>query len=183
MIRLQTLGLATALGLAGAVLAQTPSPSTTTSTESQSTSSTQGEDTMGQRPGQATDPSTTQAPSTGTPPISDSDQSTSGTAQTYPSSSEEDQASAENESTRVAAAEDRSSSKHDKHQDKHRVSKLIGKNIETSSGETIGEVKDVVIDDQAKISHFIVSHGRLGSTKLTAIPYQTVKQSMRSGKI
>jgi sporulation protein YlmC with PRC-barrel domain len=185
MIKLQTLGLASALAIAGAVLAQTPSPSTTTNPDARTpetqtpdtqtpesqTSTSQGEDTMGQEPG-TTQPSTTQSP-TGTPPISDSDPS--GTADTYPSSSEDDQASAENESTRIAAA--------DMSKDKHRVSKLIGKNVETSTGDTIGEVKDVVIDDKAKITHFIVSHGRLGSTKLTAIPYETLKQSMRGDKI
>jgi sporulation protein YlmC with PRC-barrel domain len=180
MSKLQTLGLASALAIAGAVLAQTPSPSTTTNPEARTpdtqtpesqTSTSQGEDTMGQEPS-TTQPSTTQSP-TGTPPISDSDPS--GTADTYPSSSEDDQASAENESTRIAAA--------DMSKDKHRVSKLIGKNVETSTGDTIGEVKDVVIDDKAKITHFIVSHGRLGSTKLTAIPYETLKQSMRGDKI
>src|SRR5688572_18826972 len=178
MIKLQTLGLAAALGLAGAVLAQTPSPSTTTSTDSQtstSTSSTQDQDTMGQSQGSPTDQSTTQG-STGTPPISDSD--TSGTSQTMPTTSEEDPASAESESTRIAAAGDTSKSK-----DKHRVSKLIGKNVETSTGESIGEVKDVIVDDQAQITHFIISHGRLGSTKMAAVPYETVKQMMKGDKI
>lgn len=185
MIRLQTLGLAAALGFAGAVLAQTPSPSTTATPEDPATTSTTQEgDTLGEG-------STTTAPQgeTGTPPISDSD--TTGTAQeqqTYPSSSDEDAGdmsgegvamdTEEDDATRVAAADDMKG-KHDK----HRVSKLIGKNVETSAGDTIGEVKDVVIDDQAKVTHFIVSHGRLGSTKLAAVPYDTVKQSMREGKI
>jgi sporulation protein YlmC with PRC-barrel domain len=67
--------------------------------------------------------------------------------------------------------------------DKHRLSKLIGKNVETSAGDTIGEVKDVVIDEQGKATHVIVSHGRLGSTKLTAVPFDTVKQMMRADKL
>jgi sporulation protein YlmC with PRC-barrel domain len=162
MTNLQTLGLAAVFGFAGAVLAQTPSPSTTTDTQ---TSTSQ------------------QQPTTGTPPISDSDPSTtqdpSGSAQ-VPTSAEEDPASAETESTRVAAAGDTASQGK---KDKHRVSQLIGKNIESSEGRTIGQVKDVVIDDQAKITHFIVSHGNLGSTRLTAVPYDVVKQSMKGDRI
>ncbi|MGH8287128.1 MAG: PRC-barrel domain-containing protein [Steroidobacteraceae bacterium] len=159
MIKLQTLGLAIALGLAGAALAQTPSPSTTTNPDPQSRTSES---------------------STGTPPISGSDTTsssgrseTSGTAQTTPSAGDED-----TESTRVAAATDMKSK-----DDMHRASKLIGKNVETSTGDTIGEVKDLVIDQQGKITHVIISYGRLGSTKLTAVPHETVKQMKRGDKI
>ena len=149
MIKLQTLGLAIALGLAGAAVAQTPSPSTT-NPDPQS------------RPSES---------STGTPPISGSDTTsssdrseTSGTAQTEPA--------------RMAAATNMKSK-----DDMHRASKLIGKNVETSTGDTIGEVKDLVIDQQGKITHVIISHGRLGSTKLTAVPHETVKQMKRGDKI
>ncbi|MGQ0834763.1 MAG: PRC-barrel domain-containing protein [Gammaproteobacteria bacterium] len=92
--------------------------------------------------------------STGTPPISDT------------------------ESARMAAATDMKSK-----DDMHRASKLIGKNVETSTGDTIGEVKDLVIDQQGKITHVIISHGRLGSTRLTAVPHETVKQMKRGDKI
>jgi sporulation protein YlmC with PRC-barrel domain len=168
MMNLQTLGLAALLGFAGAVLAQTPSPSTETQT-----SPSQQQDTADQ----------SQAPTTGTPPISDSDQGSSeypsGSAQ-VPTSAEEDPASAESESTRIAAADGTGMSGK---KDKHRVSKLIGKNVESSDGQTIGQVKDVVIDGQAKITHFILSHGRLGSTRLTAVPYDVVKRSMQGERI
>lgn len=157
MIKLQTLGLAIALGLASAAVAQTPSPSTTNPDQS--------------RPSES---------STGTPPISGSDTTsssgrseTSGSAQTTPSASDED-----TESARMAATTDMKSK-----DDMHRASKLIGKNVETSTGDTIGEVKDLVIDQQGKITHVIISHGRLGSTKLTAVPHETVKQMKRGDKI
>ena len=158
MIRLQTLGLATALGLAGAVLAQTPSPSTTTGTDARTSES-----------------------QTGTPPISGSDTtSTSGQqsgatqpgGSASPASTDEDSMSAE--STRTAAAGDKSSQA-----DEHRVSKLIGKNVESPTGDTIGEVNDVVIDAEGKATHVIVSAGRPGSTKMVAVPYQTLKQAMK----
>jgi len=186
MIRLQTLGLATLLGFAGAVLAQTPSPSTTTNTDAR-TSSSQSDDTLGQQPGNpTTTPSSGQSQdpaTTGTPPISGSDTSPSTTppsGSATPPATSSDEDSMSSDSMRTASASDTMKSAKG---DKHRVSKLIGKNVETSTGDTIGEVKDLVIDDMGKVTHLIVSHGRLGSTKLAAVPYDAAKQMMRGDKL
>lgn len=173
MIKLQTLGLATLIGFAGAALAQTPSPSTTTNTDARTSSS------------QSQDPSQTQDPgTTGTPPISGSDTTSTGalpsSASATPPATTSDEDTMSSDSMRTASASDMSKASK---ADKHRVSRLIGRNVETSTGDTIGEVKEIVIDDSGRITHVIVSHGRLGSTRLAPVPYQAARQMMRGDKL
>ncbi len=59
-----------------------------------------------------------------------------------------------------------------------RVSKLIGYNIQNSQGESVGEIKDIVVDPQnGKIKYAAVTYGGfLGvGNKMFAVPFEAFK--------
>lgn len=67
--------------------------------------------------------------------------------------------------------------------ERRRGTNIIGMNVQTQAGESLGTVKDIVLDDQGKLTHVIVSHGgTLGfGNKLTAVPWDHAR-SMMSGR-
>lgn len=142
-----------ALGLAGTAFAQTEST----------------QYPQGSRP----DPTTSAPPSGTTEPGPTTDSGMAGTADTAP-----DTASDSGRSMRTAGAADTTMSG-----ERRRGTKIIGMNVQTEAGESLGTVKDIVLDDQGKLTHLIVSHGgTLGfGNKLTAVPWDHAR-SMLSGQ-
>lgn len=69
--------------------------------------------------------------------------------------------------------------------DQHRTSKLVGIDVQTSTGDSVGKVEDLVLDASGRITHAIVSHGgTLGvGAKLTAVPWQVVASRLSGDKL
>lgn len=67
-------------------------------------------------------------------------------------------------------------------------SKLIGMQVQSETGESLGDVKDVVLDPSSgKITHIIVSHsgttGGAGAGMLSAVPWSAAQAGMQDGKL
>jgi sporulation protein YlmC with PRC-barrel domain len=63
--------------------------------------------------------------------------------------------------------------------------KMIGMKVQMSSGESLGEVKEILVDEKSAASYVVISHGSvmgLGA-KRTAVPWATVKSSMQDDKL
>ncbi|HKZ72794.1 MAG TPA: PRC-barrel domain-containing protein [Steroidobacteraceae bacterium] len=62
---------------------------------------------------------------------------------------------------------------------------IVGTKVEMSSGENLGEVKEVLLDKQGDASYAIIAHGGfMGvNTKRTAVPWKTVETKMHDGKL
>lgn len=63
--------------------------------------------------------------------------------------------------------------------------KMVGTKVQMSTGENLGEVKEVLVDKQGNASYAVISHGAvmgLGG-KRTAIPWATVKSAMQDDKL
>lgn len=58
----------------------------------------------------------------------------------------------------------------------HRASKIVGMDVQSSAGESLGEVEDLVLDPGGKVTHAIIGYGgTLGlGQKLTAVPWHMV---------
>jgi sporulation protein YlmC with PRC-barrel domain len=69
--------------------------------------------------------------------------------------------------------------------DRHLASKIIGKGIESSKGEMLGEVKDVVLDRSGKVTHALVSYqGSAGARlRVAAVPWDALSSMMRGDSI
>ena len=69
--------------------------------------------------------------------------------------------------------------------DVHRASQVIGKSVQTPAGETIGGVRDVVLDRDGKATHVIVAYTAAEdeSTRLTAVPWETLARLTRGDHI
>jgi hypothetical protein len=61
----------------------------------------------------------------------------------------------------------------------------MGTKVQMSSGESLGEVKEVLIDGKGDSSYAVISHGGVMGVgaKRTAIPWATVKSSMQNDKL
>jgi sporulation protein YlmC with PRC-barrel domain len=209
------LSLMAALGLAGAVQAQTQTPpdpvqtDPTQTTQQPSTSPTEGtaadrtppgHTPTQQEPGQTTTPGqTSPSPSTSptegtaadrTPPGQTPTQSTpsTGTTETspMPSTSQSEGTAADrsppgqtstqgetgmtSDTTRMAAAGGMSGM---------RGSKIIGKNVQTTTGDSLGDVEDVIVDRDGRVTHAVVSHGG----RLTAVPWTVLSRSMQGDRL
>jgi sporulation protein YlmC with PRC-barrel domain len=72
------------------------------------------------------------------------------------------------------------SSKADKH-----PAAVVGTKVQQSTGENIGEVKEVLLDRQGNASYAVVSYGAVMGigAKRTAVPWASVKSGMRDGKL
>lgn len=69
--------------------------------------------------------------------------------------------------------------------DQHRTSKLVGIEVQTATGESVGKVEDLVLDSSGRITHAIVAHGgTLGvGEKLTAVPWRVVAAQLSGDKL
>jgi sporulation protein YlmC with PRC-barrel domain len=63
--------------------------------------------------------------------------------------------------------------------------KMIGMKVQMSSGESLGEVKEIVVDEKSDASYVVISHGSVMGigAKRTAVPWATVKSSMQDDKL
>lgn len=69
--------------------------------------------------------------------------------------------------------------------DKRRASTIIGKNVSGQDGATIGEVKDLILDEQGKVTHAVISHGGTAgiNARQVAIPWDSVVGMVRNDRI
>jgi sporulation protein YlmC with PRC-barrel domain len=63
--------------------------------------------------------------------------------------------------------------------------KMIGMKVQMSSGESLGEVKEILVDEKSGASYVVISHGTVMGigAKRTAVPWATVKSSMQDDKL
>jgi sporulation protein YlmC with PRC-barrel domain len=62
---------------------------------------------------------------------------------------------------------------------------IVGAKVQMSTGENLGEVKEVLRDKQGNASYAVISHGAvmgLGG-KRTAVPWETVESAMQDDKL
>jgi sporulation protein YlmC with PRC-barrel domain len=60
----------------------------------------------------------------------------------------------------------------------HRISKILGENVENVKGESLGEIKDVVVDSNGVIDYVAVSSGVLGiGGDLHPVPWKALRWS------
>jgi sporulation protein YlmC with PRC-barrel domain len=67
----------------------------------------------------------------------------------------------------------------------HRVSKILGSDVHTRSGDKVGEIKDLVVDDSGSVKLAIVSTGGflgLGDT-LQAVPWEALALGTRDDRV
>jgi sporulation protein YlmC with PRC-barrel domain len=69
--------------------------------------------------------------------------------------------------------------------DKRRASTIIGKDVTGQDGATIGEVKDLILDEQGKVTHAVISHGGTAgiNARQVAIPWDSVVGMVRNDSI
>jgi sporulation protein YlmC with PRC-barrel domain len=67
----------------------------------------------------------------------------------------------------------------------HRASKIIGSEVRTRAGEKVGEIRDLVLDDQGRIVLAIVSSGGLLGVgdRLHAVPWDLLAAGERDDRI
>jgi sporulation protein YlmC with PRC-barrel domain len=191
MKQLQTLTMLLTLSVAGAALAQTETapPATpeedTTQQSSPAPSTSPAEGTAADRtpPGEtqtrpqgttdpATDPTTEPRPATDVLEGTAADQTPPG--ETRPGET------ATTDPTRTTAAGDAGGSR--------RASKLIGMKVQTPTGESIGEVEDIVLDEMGSVSQVLVNRSspsastesRPASSRLAALPWSEVKSMIKA---
>ena len=63
--------------------------------------------------------------------------------------------------------------------------KMMGMKVQMSSGESLGEVKEILADGKGDPSYVVISHGGIMGVgaKRTAVPWATVKSSMHEDKL
>jgi sporulation protein YlmC with PRC-barrel domain len=60
----------------------------------------------------------------------------------------------------------------------HRISKVLGENVENVKGESLGEIKDIVVDPSGAIDYVAVSSGVLGiGGDLHPVPWKALRWS------
>jgi len=58
----------------------------------------------------------------------------------------------------------------------HRISKILGKDLENRKGESLGEIKDIVVDSNGAIEYVAVSAGVLGiGGDLHPVPWKALR--------
>jgi sporulation protein YlmC with PRC-barrel domain len=82
--------------------------------------------------------------------------------------------------TQAAESRLNDSSKTDKH-----GAKMVGTKVQMSTGENLGEVKEVLRDTRGDPSYAVISHGGVMgmSAKRTAVPWAAVKAAMQGDKL
>jgi hypothetical protein len=101
-------------------------------------------------------------------------------AQTPPDPSTKTESSATSSPSEATAATTRVASSGDKH-----APAIVGTQVELASGEKLGEVKEVLRDQKGEATYALVSYGGIMGfgTKLTALPWATVKSHMQDDRI
>jgi sporulation protein YlmC with PRC-barrel domain len=63
--------------------------------------------------------------------------------------------------------------------------KMVGMKVQMSSGESLGEIKEVLVDKKGDASYVVIAHGGVMGVgaKRTAVPWATVKSSMQDDKL
>jgi sporulation protein YlmC with PRC-barrel domain len=63
--------------------------------------------------------------------------------------------------------------------------KMMGMKVQMSSGESLGEVKEILADKKGDPSYVVISHGGVMGVgaKRTAVPWATVKSSMHEDRL
>lgn len=172
MKQLQGWSMVLALSVAGAVLAQTQTKPETTQPDSATTSTSPTEGTAADRtpPGE-TPTQDTQTPTADPTPPTDP---TEGTAADSTTPGER----ATDDAARIAATGDTKVSA-------HRASKIIGMKVQTPSGESVGEVKDIVIDDNGRISQLIVDRASKAGARsgLVSVPWSTASSMIKGSAL
>jgi sporulation protein YlmC with PRC-barrel domain len=71
-----------------------------------------------------------------------------------------------------------------------RASKIIGMKVKTPSGESLGEVEDIILDDSGKVSQVLVNRSqtagdesRPASSRLAALPWTEVSSMIRADSL
>ena len=67
----------------------------------------------------------------------------------------------------------------------HRMSKIIGTDVRTRSGDKVGDIKDVIVDDAGNVKLVIVSTGGflgLGDT-MHAVPWEALSLGTRDDRV
>jgi sporulation protein YlmC with PRC-barrel domain len=119
-------------------------------------------------------PSTSQTEGTAADSTPPGETATSGEAATSDDSTADDGMPG---SARVAAAGDTA-------QSKHRMSKLVGMSVQSSSGEALGTVKDVILDNDGRVTHVIVERSSGGgASQLVAMPWDVANKMMKGGNL
>lgn len=167
MNTLRTLGLAVALGLSGAVLAQTQTPpDPPAGTESSPPASTDPAPATGSPdPNSASSPHQREATSTATGGETQPGQSPDPSAASSPHQRE-----AVGATPGATAAE---------------APKLVGTEVVTPTGEPIAAITDVMADQQTGEPQYIVIAGvpAAAGAQSTAVPYSTATSMMRDNKL
>jgi sporulation protein YlmC with PRC-barrel domain len=67
----------------------------------------------------------------------------------------------------------------------HRAAKIIGMTVQTPAGDSIGAVKDIILDNNGIATHMVVAYGgALGvGSKLAAVPWSTAVSLMKGSRI
>jgi sporulation protein YlmC with PRC-barrel domain len=171
MKTLHSLSVVAALGLASTVYAQGQVLPNSTQTEPSTQTSTQT----------STDNT---APSTASSPAQRAATSTTSPESATTGSTEPSAASSDPQRDAVPATHMAQASAHGSMSAKQGAS-LVGAKVQMSSGESLGEVKQVIVDKKGNASYAVISHGGamgLGG-KQTAVPWATVKSMMQGDKV
>jgi hypothetical protein len=169
MKTLRTLSTMTALGLISAVSAQALAaqgepPATPPATETRPSTTTPGDPSTASSPHQR-EATGRGAESGETPPVPDSDPSTTG------SPHQQEAVKGENER---AAGKDKAMAGDTKPKDK-----LVGLTVESSTGDQLGSVVDIVRDKSGMPNYVVIAM----DNDTTAVPYETAASMARGDKI
>jgi sporulation protein YlmC with PRC-barrel domain len=162
MKKLQSLSIVAALGLANTVYAQAQTPQNPAEAQGQTTKDATA-------PGAASSPHQRNTTTTTSP-----ESAPSGSTQPNAASSQH-----QRDATKKADA-----SMKDSTTDKLEA-EMVGMKVEMSTGENLGEVKEVLFDTRGDASYVVISHGGMMGigSKRTAVPWATVKSVMREDKL
>jgi sporulation protein YlmC with PRC-barrel domain len=62
------------------------------------------------------------------------------------------------------------------------ASKLVGMKVQTTSGDSLGQIKDVVIDKSGQASYAVIAYGATAG-KQTAVPWAAVSPMIQGDKV
>lgn len=69
--------------------------------------------------------------------------------------------------------------------DQHRTSKIVGQEVQTPTGDSLGKVEELVLDRTGQVTHAIISYGGtfgMGE-KFTAVPWQVFSSKLAGDKV
>jgi sporulation protein YlmC with PRC-barrel domain len=161
MKTLHSLGIVAALGLASTVHAQ---------------AQPQSDSTQGQPTSQSTTDNT--APSAASSPHQRSATSTTAPESPTTGSTEPGAASSQHQRDTVHDARVAEAS-HTGRMSGKQAQKIVGMKVEMASGESLGKVEEVLLDDKGAASYAVISHGN----KRTAVPWSTVESIMENHRL